>query len=549
MRPLALMSWWKLRNSLRTLLTDPRKLIPLLFIGGSMLCSFGSMFLTTMAPRPASMLQTVDPGMLHAVTALAMVAVGVIVFNIGLGDNLIAFGMPDVDYVFPSPISRRAVMAYRLPTLTWGALMSGGLIVLMYSMFFRISGAQLPHMGSTPAPPGSTLLIATLCVGIYLNVALYLAIRVKNRELWHKILTGALLAFLIGVGVVWWQIGAIPAERLIGSDWVRWPLLPSTLASDAIYNCVAHEPIGRPLVGLAIGYALSLAPLLLTRINFYEQSIASSERVSALRTAAKGGYASLMAARAANYKHKASRDFTIAPFGQGAMALFWAHLAAAAKKPWATFATPLVGGVVAGILGAEANRVQTGLGVGAIAAAAFYASIGFLAAGKTASEAAIRRRELLSPLPIPSWQSVAANLGVPFMIVTLFACGATVAYALDGGAMPGMVAFGLLLLFPLRTMGRMTLQYGLVLNFGDLADKVQQLMSGLVYYLAATPLAIAEFIICIPAIVLRSPWIAIIGVTLLNVPILIGMLALVGKAAARAVASGEPVSLWSMLGR
>src|SRR5207244_11511719 len=46
-----------------------------------------------------------------------------------------------------------------------------------------------------------------------------------------------------------------------------------------------------------------------------------------------------------------ARPYTVQPFGRGAMALFWANLAAAAKRPWINGVIPAALGIAAPLLG------------------------------------------------------------------------------------------------------------------------------------------------------------------------------------------------------
>ena len=95
----------------------------------------------------------------------------------------------------------------------------------------------------------------------------------------------------------------------------------------------------------------------------------------------------------------------------------------------------------------------------------------------------------------------------------------------------------------------MNLQYGLVIGYADLADKVQQFLGSFVYYVFAGPILAVEVLLCIPAFALQSVWLGLVVVTLFQLPLIAGLLVIVGRASDRAVASGEPVSLVAALKR
>jgi hypothetical protein len=309
---------------------------------------------------------------------------------------------------------------------------------------------------------------------------------------------------------------------------------------------VRHVADLSPIRFLSACYLGSLVPMFASNSNFYERSIASSERVAASRRAAKAGFAALQANKAASIRFKSTRMYTIPPFGQGAQALAWAHLCAAAKKPYANFLFPALGGVGCGVAAHFAGVTVHESGIGAIVLVSFYLSFGFMASAKAASESAVRRGDLIAPLPITAWKAVVANLTVPWLAMFGFCLGAGITYAGTGSDEWPLIAFGLCLTFPLRLGARMVLQYILVLSYPDFADKVQQLIAAGVYYMFAAPFFFVELILAIPAILLHSVWVGLITLSVLQVPFLVLLLWLAGLASDRAVASGEPVNLFKL---
>jgi hypothetical protein len=320
-------------------------------------------------------------------------------------------------------------------------------------------------------------------------------------------------------------------------------LYPSTATADLMGAQFDNRPGGAAILWLSALYLASVALLFAKEFNFYEQSIASTTRMAAFRSAAKGGYASLMAQRASTLKRKSARTYSVPPFGQGAVAVFWGHLSAAARRPWVNFIMPTAGGLAEGIFGGLSARTSPTIAISAMAGLALYVSIGFLGAAKTASEAAIRRRELLAPLPIPGWQMVVANLGIPISAAACFGLGAAIGYTAMGGPHWPLLVLGLVVLYPLRLSDRMAIQYLIVLGFPDLADKIQQLVGQSVTYLAFIPCILLEVIACIPAILFRSPLIALCSLIAVQLPLLFFSLWVGGRASERAIATGEPVRL------
>ncbi len=552
MRAVALLSAFKFKNSLRTLFSDPRKLLPLAVAIAlvALMIVLGQIGINQ--PHPNASHEHLDPRAFHAGVLLSLILLGLSFIDSGLGDSLLTFGMSDVDYLFPSPIPRRVVLAFRLPGLMFGALFMAGFVLMAFDLAMRVAEPKWQHVGHTTPPGWAAPAALFLSGGIYMNLAMFISVRMNNRKMIHRALMVSVFVVAGLLGLVGWRLGANTVEAAVLSKVVWWLFLPASLATESLLAGYAKEPSLAPLGWLAVSYALSLIPMFTAKANWYEQSIVSTERSFAFRQAARGGYASLMGAKASSLKSTRSRMYTLKPFGSGAMSLFWAHLCAAAKRPFGNFIGPVFGGILAGsfaAFAASANKDTETIGLGALFAIGLYCSMGFLATAKAACESAIRRRELLSPLPFPGWQSVAANLGTPYCTIILFFSGCGITYALFRAPYWPLVSFAFGVGLPLRLSARMILQYIIGIAYPDAADKLQQFFAVGVYAIATSPFLVAEFIICLPGMILHSFWIVAISLTLIQIPIGAVLLLLAGKASEKAVATGEPVSVMSVVRR
>jgi hypothetical protein len=175
--------------------------------------------------------------------------------------------------------------------------------------------------------------------------------------------------------------------------------------------------------------------------------------------------------------------------------------------------------------------------------APIYASMIMVNIARTAAQASIMRRELVSPLPIKGAHVVLADLGVPIMVGALFGIAAGFAYAASQGPFWPQALLGMCLLFPLRLATRMVIQYLVVLANPDMADKLQQMFAGCGVNLLSIPLFFVEAILCIPAIILKSVWLGVGALIVGDALLLLLLTGLTGKALERALASGEPVNL------
>lgn len=550
MRAIALLSFWKFKNSLRTIFTDPRKLIPVLFVV-AMFGFFTLMSSLASAPPPSKVAgMKLSPDYFEGAVRLGMLFVVYGVLSYSLGDGLLALGRPDVDYVFPSPVSRRAVLVLKLPALLFGTMFQAIFLLFSFRMatqtFVQASGA---YMGNVHSPGWYAPAAVVLCVASYLNLGLFLSVHFPNRRSFKGWVIGFFI--LLAAFLAWtvWRQGISAGVGVLDSGAIRVLFWPAMLASDVLFATNFRQPVGMELGWLAVVFVVSLVPMFLSNSNWYERSVVSTERMANLRQAAKGGSAAVMAARAEKHKYKGTRTYTVQPFGQGAGALFWAHLCSAGKRALANFGLPFAGGILIGGVGAAVSYYERIAGPLLVLGMLLYGSFGFMASARTACEAAVRRRELIAPLPIPTWQAVAADLGVPFVLMYLTCVGAATAYVVGGGSYGAYVLYGALILFPLRTASRMTLQYIMVLGYPDFADKVQQFVAQFAYWIIATPFLLAEVLLCLPAIFLQSIWVGAFTLTVLEAGLVMAFLALAGKASGRAVATGEPVRFWSLLRR
>lgn len=550
MRAIALLSFWKFKNSLRTIFTDPRKLVPVIFV----VVMFGFfMLMSSFAaePPPSRMAgMKLSPDYFEGAVRLGMLFVIYGVLSYSLGDGLLALGRPDVDYVFPSPVSRRAVLVLKLPAILFGTMFQAVFLLFSFRMATKtFVNASAAYMGQVHSPGWMAPAAVILCVAAYLNFGVFLSIQFPNRRSFRV----WLLAFFVALAglLAWtvWKQGISAGVGILDSAAIRALFWPAMLASDVLFATNFQRPVGMELGWLALTFLVSMVPMFLSKANWYEQSVVSTERMATLRQAAKGGAASMMAARAEKHKYKGTRTYTVQPFGQGAGALFWAHLCSAGKRALTNFGIPFIAGILIGGVGVAVSYFERFAGPLVVIGMLLYGSFGFMASARTACEAAVRRRELVAPLPLPAWQAVAADLGVPFILMYLTCFGASLAYVVGGGSYGAFLLYGALVLYPLRTASRMTLQYVMVLGYPDFADKVQQFVAQFAYWIMAFPFILLETLLCVPAIFFKSIWGGLLILTVFEAALLAAFLALAGKASSRAVATGEPVRIFSLLKR
>lgn len=511
MRAIALMSWWQLRNSLRTTLTEPRKLIPLLVFAAAMgLNVFNFVFLGSMGhnervPFVSDYIrQHLAAG--HAILfgVLMLAALGQL--ESGLTGGALTFTLSDVDYLFPSPISRRVVLAYKVPMILLRNLFYGAMfLVFAYMAFWRFAVGE-GGAGASALPlylAVSGWLMGYTCLAVALEVVFGLAkAGLARRWLWGFVLT----ATSIMVVIVW--RGGLDALRVIERSPLVWiPMYPCRLLADVFASPLTGKATG-PAVAQLLVFTLAALLILLTRKeDYYEATLAGSERIARMRAAAKqGNFAAIFAARARERSRPAkvqSRTYTLPPFGHGAGALLWAHFSAAAKRPLINFAAPFFGG-----LALSAGMITWGPSFAAnlvLGVDAYLTWIFLLVATRTAFRQCMQLSSLVRPIPIPAWKTVIADVAPIVTTGSLFGWGAALPLLGYGGPDALLIAVGMLVVAPALIGALALVQYIIALWYPSVDDKLQQLLSGMVSMalMGAVALGIAPFVV-IPA-VLHAP--------------------------------------------
>ena len=156
MRAIALMSWWQLRNAIRTTLTEPRKLIPALFFVALMgIQAVNFIFIGSSSPQHAIPLVSdfihAHAGAARSIVFLFLALLSVGQLESGLTGGALTFSLSDVDYVFPAPISRRIVLLYRIPAIVLRNLFYVAIfMVIGYVFLWRMIDTSWTNVSGLP---------------------------------------------------------------------------------------------------------------------------------------------------------------------------------------------------------------------------------------------------------------------------------------------------------------------------------------------------------------------------------------------------------------
>jgi hypothetical protein len=481
MRSVALLSWWQLRNSLRTVVTEPRKLIPALVVAVAFGFQFFVIFMTRDLPRHAVPSPVADfivrnAAASHAIV-FAVLALGSLGFILeGFIGRALVFNLADVDYLFPSPVSSRVVLAFRLPGLlarwVWMVLL---VVYLGYTTVWRA-----PVNGESHIPAWAALLAMVLWLATYLNIAVALEVVYGLR----KRAAAARAVYVVAAVIVAWGAllylrAGIPGLAAMERNIVFIVLFyPCRLLADVAVGAITGQGGTWAAPQLALFYLVSLAIVLSRKDQYYEASLDHSERVGTIRQARREGNAGAALAALRGRRTKPAKDYdrayALTPFGRGATAVVWAHLTALAKSPLVNFAAPFA---VAFAFAAGVMFWKPEAAVGIVSAAIGYVVyLGLLVVVAQRFTASVARVSLLKPLPLAAWKLVAADVTPIVLQGTLLAWGTAIPLLAGGGSARFLGA--LLLVAAPPVIACLTLiGYTIVFWYPTLSDKTGQMIS------------------------------------------------------------------------
>lgn len=515
MRPLTLLALWQLKNTLRTTLTQPRKLIPfLVFAAYVALQLFNAAMVATVhggAPPGAERLLAGSEGMIASAAFILLVLLALTILDTGFSGGFLAFTLPDVDYLFPSPISRRLVLAYRLLTKTGLSLIQA--TFLFYFLVWKPLDIIAPDRYSA-GDKVAALLATALCIGGYANLAFLCKLIFgfgKRRTVRAWLLGG--VALILGAAVYgYWRAGVFGLEKLAGLQALGLLFFPCRLAANSIAGPLLRDDAWTPVPTLGLFYLVTAALLFSRRENFYEASLEGTERFARrLQAAREQNWGAIFGAGSgAAPRARALRDehpYAVPPFGRGAVALFWAHLAAAAKRPTANFLLPAAAGVGLALFATAyvPHRFSAIVTGGVCAYVMFFLTISGIAVFRQG----IQRQPLVRSLPLTNWGAVLADVLPRTLLCSVTPAAAGLTLLPTRAEHAGEVAALLGLYLPAALLGLNLVQYGLALVYPESQDKFQQMLAGFIsLFLNGFAAAFLALLLVLPRALHAPPWLS-----------------------------------------
>jgi hypothetical protein len=514
-RVITLLALWQLRNGIRTTLTDVRKLIPVLviafFIGVQVLFSAVLAGHQPTHPRVAEELVLTQGETFRTAAFLILAVISIGLIDYGFAEGFLAFSLADVDYLFPSPVPRRLILAYRLAAKT--ALSFFQAAVFFYFLIWRALEAVMAGRATTEA--GVTALFGLFfCLGGYAGIAFALKLifgfgRLATVRRWT---IGLMLVIVALLAYTFWQHGMRGLTTVTGNWVVIAVFYPCQLAAHALTAPMLGENGLPAMAQLALFYALTMALLFSRNENFYEATLEGSERQARMVQAAKDqNWSAIFAIQSEKKQRRATgreRPFTLPPFGRRGTALLWANLCAAGKRPFANFWGPFLAGL--GLSAIISTSLPEDFAAAVVGGVVCYVLFIFTMSGMAVFRQSVTRQPFIRPLPLKHWEVVAADVIPRVLFTALFTWGAGLVLLFRPIPFAGIVAPLLLICVPAALVGLNLIQYMLALWYPDIQDKLQQMLAGFVSLLLTMAVGTVMAIALIVPLVMRLP----IGLTI-----------------------------------
>ncbi len=495
------LSGWQIANAVRHALRDPRRWVPALLVGVFFLFQMRSLLISGV-PLPPEFVTTLRAhlGTVRACVFLVLCLTALSYINQGLTGGVLSFSPPDTAFLFPSPVGRKAILLAKLPSALGPMLLTlaGEAWAFRAFVWLPLGGETGAHAAGWRAAAA-----AALCVGGWLNiaVAIELIFGIGAYARWQKILNGGVFLLVGLIAFLGWKHGLTGLAAITASGPLTWLFGPCYAAAQVVMA---------PLVGasaalwtwpfLAAWYGLTLALLFARRDNYYEAAARGTALLQKRRAAQRAGRMFGTGADKGGQTRTTGKPYSLPPFGTGALALLWAHLTAAAKRPLPNFALPLAGGMVAAAAcvwaahaaapGAPGIDPDDALSVSQlvrmIVGVYLYAFV--FTVGLSHYQRSLLRQTLMRPLPLPAWQVVAGETGARAALGSLPAWTLALGLAVLHPKGWALLMLPLIVTLPVFICCLNLILMRVALWYPNTADRVQMFTASLVQFLLLGPL-------------------------------------------------------------
>lgn len=513
MKPLVFLTVRSLYNSVKRALSSPKRLVGVLFFVGYYFWLFNPLRQMRMSQRltlPAGQQLEVPPIAVIEAVVFGLFAVATLFFALGVFGYRGGFRAADVDVLFPTPVSPKLVLIFRLVRDTLLTLLVP--LVLTLLMFRPISAGWEGLFRNLPNPEYSGLILR-FGTASYLLIALswvaigYAATLFVNRpeprfELWRRV---GFWTILVGVAALVGYVGLLlrgadSAGDLVGisqNPGLRTALFLGTFATwTTMAPLTASAPLGvAGFLGL-VGTIVAAVWLAVRQSGWVYEEAALHTSLSAKTRALQrqGDVYGMLAEQARAGKLKSGRKSWVhRARATGPLALIWKEYLLQARTARGTLlffvAVNVLMGLTPLLVPSRASTMAVGglmtamLAFGVFIATASLSNIGYLEL--------LRRVDLQKPLPFSPSKIVLAEVAAKALVSTVSAVAAVL---LVTAIRPELWQWGLGNLFFMPSLALLlsSVFFAAIVLLPDIDDPTQRGFRGLI-----TMIALAVF--CAPA--------------------------------------------------
>lgn len=475
----------QLANYARLTLRSPKRLIPVLLMAVWLLMVLGPHLLMASGlpsvPFPTVAFRIPDHvwSAAFAVLSLAMIYMA----QKGFSESIIIFRPADIDFAFPTPIRRQAIMTLKLLSLyaKCGAYVLF-IVLLVTAQSWMIARLQT---GLVFASALAVILYAIFLTNICTVINLVATFRPGGKWWLAWFVRGA--AYFLIAFAAWRMLSGYLETSDVAQSVVyalRHPvflvlMLPAKWTADlGLAMFTGWGPgLSRELAALGALAAASFALVLQRKENPYEPSLAVSATRAAMRDAFRsGGWGR---ARQMLWKQKQAAP-GIRPFGRGAVALIWKNLNTAIRTSRKVLvAIPMVMAAALVVIRSFVPQV-TGGEVEAVTAVGLAYVIFILSTMMLHSfRADMKQANILKPMPISAWQLVGAGMVHGALLIALFTWITVALVAAFYGLQPRSLLLTLAVAMPFVAYGSLCWQAVAAVIYPNWDDLTQRYIGGM----------------------------------------------------------------------
>lgn len=514
MKPLIYLELRQLANSIKNLARSPKRLIPAVIIGAWLISAviqnllIASGLSQPMMPSVHTLRALPVDAMWSGIFLLLSVTSGLVIYS-ALSEGLLVFAPSHIDFLFPTPINRRNVLAFKL-------LRDYVKYAVLAAIFFMALGS--PLYGSLRIPPYPTIILSWLgsffLIVFVMNVTHTLNIvgtfgahRLRFASRLVKFGMLGIAGIIIAAAAVHFsRTGqAFPSFIAATRNGLATVLLsPIAWCTDLILapiTGVVYETWGE-LLWLFVLASGSTVVLLSRPENIYEPSLGISMRMARVRAAMRVGDVVTARIQAGGWRGRHTYLAPpIPPFGRGASALLWKNLVVRIRTLRWGVAMILVLPLGAAAAAALVNQTI----ILRLAPLAIPYCVWLLAlTSQQEMRGELRQANIVKAMPVSSFRIIAAEVFYHWlMILVVVLVAALSIWLFIPQTDPDMLSLTVVISLALGFTCVAAVSIP-VLLYPDSRDKMQEVITHLVSFVLASIVILPSLLVAVAFVLLRA---------------------------------------------